>query len=373
MPGSDRFRRPSRCRPIAQGRHAGRWPLDNKFRAGARRNADVIDRVDFGSRAAIEINRDAVNGDDAERLRRAPKQHGEIKIGDRRCIKDAPQFARARLHSQRGGRIVRVGHRYKVDRQVLRRLAETGAGIDCVAVIIDQILGHHRLRFCRRRIGIEQFLIADNQNALGQAADGSIGAFDAFNNQRARSPAQHLHFAEAVNVRVIPIKSGRLVRWNLHAVFERRVVRLDRSLDDVVLMTDRRHRHAVKVQIGRNRRHGAASASIGLLFPHTDRPGDRRRRIVRVIRTRCRRRDVNQLISQPQNELVARFDTQSRRGCTVRRHVAVAGRAIGLFGIEQREIDAEDAVIASEILRLGSGAACFRPPAGIARRVRLAC
>jgi hypothetical protein len=53
--------------------------------------------------------------------------------------------------------------------------------------------------------------------------------------------------------------------------------------------------------------------------------------------------------------------------------VTIAGRAVGLFGIEECEIDRQDTVIAAQILRLGDSAACFRPPAGIARRVWLAC
>jgi hypothetical protein len=55
------------------------------------------------------------------------------------------------------------------------------------------------------------------------------------------------------------------------AIVERRVVGLDRSLQRVVLMTNRRHGEPVEMQIGRHRRHRAALARVGLFLRRADR------------------------------------------------------------------------------------------------------
>ena len=91
------------------------------------------------------------------------------------------------------------------------RLAEARAVVGRVAVAIDQHLGHDRLGFRGRRIGIDQILIANDQHALRQSRYFFIGALDSFDDQRAGRSAQHLRFAEAVNMRVIPVKPRRLI------------------------------------------------------------------------------------------------------------------------------------------------------------------
>src|ERR1700733_7185529 len=53
---------------------------------------------------------------------------------------------------------------------------------------------------------------------------------------------------------------------NAQAIFKRRVIRLDRGLQHIVLMTDRRHGEPVEMQVGRHRRHRAALARIGALL-----------------------------------------------------------------------------------------------------------
>ena len=148
--GWDRSRRPARYRPSgheqAPALPAGGPSTMNSTRA-ARRQADVIDPCDWRRRAAVELQRYAVDGDDAELLRCVAEQHGEIQIGDGRGIQHAPQLPLAGLHRDRRRRIVRVGHGHVVDRQVLGRLAEAGAVVGRVAVAIDQHLRHDRLGF----------------------------------------------------------------------------------------------------------------------------------------------------------------------------------------------------------------------------------
>jgi hypothetical protein len=54
-----------------------------------------------------------------------------------------------------------------------------------------------------------------------------------------------------VNMRVIPIRAGRLTRRNLEAVFEGPRSGGDQSADDVILVANGRHRETVKVQVCR--------------------------------------------------------------------------------------------------------------------------
>ena len=104
--------------------------------------------------------------------------------------------------------------------------------------------------FAGRRVGIQQVLIADDQNAFGQAGDFLIRALDSFDDHRAGRAAENLRLAEAVNVRVIPVEAGRLVLWNAESILEGRVAGLDGSFQDVVLMADGWDCEAVKVEIG---------------------------------------------------------------------------------------------------------------------------
>ena len=54
--------------------------------------------------------------------------------------------------------------------------------------------------------------------------------------------------AESVHVRVVPIYARWLIRRNLEAILKRRVARRDHGLEHVVLVTNGRHRQAVKMQ-----------------------------------------------------------------------------------------------------------------------------
>ena len=131
-----------------------------------------------------------------------------------------------RFHLDDGRRIVGIGNRHKIDREILGRLAEARAVIRGIAVAIDEHLGHDGLRFGGRRIRIQQILIANNQHSFRQSRHFFIGALDSFDDERARRSAQNLRFAESVNVRMVPIQSRRLVCGNAKAILERRIAGL---------------------------------------------------------------------------------------------------------------------------------------------------
>ena len=114
----------------------------------------------------ILVHRYAVHGDQPQGLRLTVAQHCKIEVGDGRSIQHPPQLPFSGLHLDGGGRVVRVGNRHIIDGEIFRRFAEAGAGVGCVSIFVDQELPRHRFRFSRRRIGIDEVLIADNEHPL---------------------------------------------------------------------------------------------------------------------------------------------------------------------------------------------------------------
>ncbi len=315
----------------------------------------MVDPLHRRRRAALELQRHAIEADDTDPLRRAADQQREVEIGDRRRIQHAPELPLARLHLELCRRIVRIGHRHEIDGEVLRRLAEAGAGIGDVAVTVELALGHDRLELRRRRVRVDEILVADHEHALGQAGELWIGALDAFDDDGAGSSAEHLRLAEAVQMRVIPIEAGRRVVRNPQAIVEWRVVGLDRGLQHVVLVTDRRHAQPVEVQIGRDRRHRAARAGVDLLSRRADRRAgecavDRRRRV-----------EVDQVVLEMDDELVARLQPQRRRRLAIRCQVAVAGRSVGQLLVVDGEVGFQHAVAAAHFHGLRDRASGLGP------------
>jgi hypothetical protein len=82
---------------------------------------------------------------------------------------------------------------------------------------------------------------ANNEHSFRQSGQFLYGALNSFHDERARCPAQNLDFTEPVNMGVIPIQSRRLVCRNAETILERLIARLDRRLEDVVLMADCRN------------------------------------------------------------------------------------------------------------------------------------
>ncbi len=101
-------------------------------------------------------------------------------------------------------------------------------------------------------------LIPQHQHALRETSDTAVQLFDAFDDERSGSAAQHLALAVSVRVGMIPVESGRLVDGNFHAIFESSAVRLNERAQRFILMASGRQVHTVKMQIRRRGRHGTA-------------------------------------------------------------------------------------------------------------------
>ncbi len=147
------------------------------------------DEISCGS---VGVEGNAVERDDAELLRYAFIQDCEIEVGDRGGVEYAPELALLRLHLDRGGRVVGIGNRHEIDGEVFRGLAEAGAVVGGVAVVVHQEFGHDGFGFRWRRVGIQQILIADDQDAFGQSGYFFIGALDSFDDHCSGGAAQDL-------------------------------------------------------------------------------------------------------------------------------------------------------------------------------------
>ena len=97
------------------------------------------------SRLPAAPDRHAIHGHQTERLWSAPEEHLQVEVGEGGGIQHTPELPLARLHGDRGRRIVRVRHRNVVDGEILCGLAKAGAVVGRVPIAVDQHLGDDRL------------------------------------------------------------------------------------------------------------------------------------------------------------------------------------------------------------------------------------
>ena len=158
---------------------------------------------------------------------------------------------------------------------------------------------------------------------------------------------------------MVPVESGRLVARNGDAIVELLPGR-DCGVDDLVLMTDGRNRHAVEVEI-RDRRIHAGRVAI-----RVPRHG------FHLVGSRAIAVPLRQVIVQMDDQAVARMDAQCGRLQTVIGDITVAGRALADHGLLIAKVQPqfEDSVMAAQLGRVLNG--CARNRAG-AKRTRLLC
>ena len=260
-------------------------------------------------------------------------------------------MALLRLHSDRRGRIIGIGNRDEINGEVLGGFAEARAGVGGVSVRIKQRFGHDGFGFGGWCVGIEKVLIANDQDTFRQAGYLFIGALDSFDDHRPGRAAEDLLLAEAVNVRVIPIETWRLVFRNAKFVLKWRVARLDGSLQDVVLVTDRWNGEAVKVEIGGGERHRVALARVRLFVGGSGGVS------VMISGGGNGVGRVRQIVFQIQDEQVAWTEAQSRGLAAVRVKIAEANCAIWLGKVAHGQVHGQHAVVAAQIFRLRDGGA----------------
>jgi hypothetical protein len=146
-------------------------------------------------------------------------------------------------------------------------------------------------------------------------------------------------------VRVIPIQSGRLVGGYAEAILKRRILRLNRCLQHVVLVADGRNGQPVKMKIRGCRRHqGACAGTFARLPVQVMRSG-------RVLLVRIR-----EIVPESQRDQVAGICSERGRFITGRVDVAVASRAVCLFLVALGEIDFELAISTVQFCGLGEDA-----------------
>ena len=85
---------------------------------------------------AVGVEGSAVEGDDAEFLRRVFVEDCEVEVGDGGGVEHAPELTLLRLHLDCGGRVIGIGDWDKIDGEIFRRFAEASAGVGGVAVMV---------------------------------------------------------------------------------------------------------------------------------------------------------------------------------------------------------------------------------------------
>jgi hypothetical protein len=169
---------------------------------------------------------------------------------------------------------------------------------------------------------------------------GFFCALDPFDDQRARGSAQKLFFAEAMDVRMVPVKAGWFVLWNAKAILEGRVARLHGGLQHVVLMADGRNGQSMEVQVSGDRIHDSAGAGV-----------------IRSMRVRVHRRcaamvQVCERVGEVENDQIAGRDAQIRRFVAGRIGITVAGGTICLCLVVGGKIGFENALLTTQVIWL---------------------
>ena len=195
----------------------------------------------------------------------------------------------------------------------------------------------------RQCVGIQQFLVTNDEDTLPHARQPRVGALRALDDQRAGSASQDLSPGHAVHVRVIPIQPGRLLQRNPESIHEGARTRLNPRIEHVVLVTDRRHVQAMKVYVGRGGGHGPGAA--------------RTRRRASVARHAIHRASGSLLVLDGEDQQVARLQAQRGRFAAVPGYIAVVHPAVGIDATAIRQVDAQHTVDTAQILRFSHFAA----------------
>ena len=129
--------------------------VDDEFGAAARRDADVIASTTMAEWQPLALSGDAVKRHHPIILNRAVvKDHRQIYIGDRGSVQRCARAASHRASCESCRRVVGIGNRNVIDREIFRGLAESGAVVGDVAVVVDQRFRDDGLALRGKRGGI---------------------------------------------------------------------------------------------------------------------------------------------------------------------------------------------------------------------------
>ena len=147
---------------------------------------------------------------------------------------------------------------------------------------------------------------------------------------------------------MVPVETWRLVLRNPKTILKWWIARLHRGLHHIVLMADGGNRQPVKVQIRRYRAHDSTRAGTTGGWGMNMRVGMSRS---------CPSAGIRQCILQVEDNEIARIDTQIGGFPTRRVGIAIAGGAICVWGIANRQLRLQDTVLAAQVLRFFNRAA----------------
>ena len=135
----------------------------------------------------------------------------------------------------------------------------------------------------------------------------------------------------------------------------------NRGFEDIVLVTFRRNRQPVEVEVRCDRAHDPALAWVG-----------RHRDSSVVVRKRRSSGpagfEVLQFVLEMEDDFVAGFHSQGGRLVPITIDVAVADGTVGHFLVADREVDLENAVLAAEVSRFTDTTANLGPRTSLCSR-----
>jgi len=131
---------------------------------------------------AMEINRDELDP-----LRNIVECQPQINIRNGGRVQNSPVLFFPRAHLDDCWGVVREGHGNEIDRQILGGFACSRSSVDDIAIcVLDDRGSRTTARPDRLSIGVYQFLVAEDKDALRQSSNRRVDAFDSFDNQRSR-------------------------------------------------------------------------------------------------------------------------------------------------------------------------------------------
>ena len=245
--------------------------------------------------------------------------------------------------------VFRIEYGDEVDREVARRLASPSAGVEDVAFAValndggGNVAGLEGLG-----VGMDERRIADDEDALGQTDKLRVGLLDSFDDDRARGSTLNLRIGVSVDVGVVPVESWGFVQGDAKTVFEDRVAGQEAGIEGVVLMADGRDGEAMKVKVGRERRHSGvdagSSAGVGVWQGHGRLRGQEASR-------------RSELVFETEDELISGFEAERGSLRAIVREVAEALLPVGGGEVVEGQLGFERAVGAVDRGRLGNEAA----------------
>src|SRR5436309_7261716 len=190
--------------------HRRRRRVHNEFHARRRRQTEVSHRNKTSRRSAVlGVDRYRVNTRDLDGLGYSVKAHLQVEDGVRAGIRNTPELLFTAHHMNYRGGVAGYAGR------------EIGSGVK--GNIVHREVALRNSPFGTAKVfpqPLERWLVADYQDAMPQAGHRRLYVVNAVNHQGTGCATLKSGFGKAVDVRMIPVESRRLVGWEYQAVTE---------------------------------------------------------------------------------------------------------------------------------------------------------